>query len=105
MSALPRIAITMGDPAGVGPELCLRALAEPSVLAVCEPIVYGDAAILHAAASRLSLPVPEPASVLDLAQLPLSELTPGVISAASGRAAYAYFSRAIDDALAGVIDA
>lgn len=105
MSALPRIALTMGDPAGVGPELCLRALAEFSVLAVCQPIVYGDLAILHAAADRLSLPAPDRASVLDLAQLPLAELTPGVISAATGGAAYAYFTRAIDDALAGSVDA
>jgi 4-hydroxythreonine-4-phosphate dehydrogenase len=105
MSALPRIAVTMGDPAGVGPELCVRALAEPTVVAVCEPIVYGDAAILHAAADRLGLPFPERESVLDLAQLPLSDLTPGVISGATGQAAYAYFTRAIDDALTGVVDA
>jgi 4-hydroxythreonine-4-phosphate dehydrogenase len=105
MSALPRIAITMGDPAGVGPELCVRALAEPSVLAVCRPIVYGDAAILNSASDRLSLPAADAAFVLDLTQLPLAEFTPGVISAATGQAAYAYFTRAIDDALAGQIDA
>jgi 4-hydroxythreonine-4-phosphate dehydrogenase len=105
MSALPRIALSMGDPAGVGPELCLRALAEPSVRAVCRPMVYGDAAILHAAADRLELAAPDRACVLDLAQLAWTELTPGVISAATGRAAYAYFIRAIDDALAGRVDA
>lgn len=105
MSALPRIAITMGDPAGVGPELCVRALAEPSVLAACQPVVYGGAAILHAVAERLCLPAPARAAVLDLGQHPLAELTPGVISAATGQAAYAWFIRAIDDALAGRIDA
>jgi 4-hydroxythreonine-4-phosphate dehydrogenase len=105
VSTLPCIAITMGDPAGVGPELCLRALAEPSVLAVCRPIIYGDAEILHAAADRLGLRAPDRASVLDFALLPLAGLTPGVISAATGQAAYAYFTRAIDDALAGSVDA
>lgn len=105
MSALPRIAITMGDPAGVGPELCLRALAEPSLRTVCQPIVYGDRAILHAAATQVSLPLPDPAFVLDAAPFGPAGLTPGSISAETGRAAYAYFTHAIDDALAGTVDA
>jgi hypothetical protein len=43
--ALPRIALTVGDPAGIGPEIVARAAADPSVRAVCEPIVFRAAAI------------------------------------------------------------
>ena len=41
--SLPRIAITMGDPAGVGPEICLHLLANESIREVCVPIIFGDA--------------------------------------------------------------
>jgi hypothetical protein len=37
----PRIAITVGDPAGIGPEIAAKAAAEGRVLAVCEPVLYG----------------------------------------------------------------
>lgn len=47
----PRVAITMGDPAGVGPEIAVKALSSPALYEVCRPVVYGDAAILARAAS------------------------------------------------------
>ena len=47
---LPLLAITMGDPAGVGPELCLRALADPLQTGGI-PVVFGDASVLHACAA------------------------------------------------------
>ena len=55
---LPSIAITMGDPAGVGPELCLRLLAEKSVAKSCTPIVFGDMLALSAVANRCGLSLP-----------------------------------------------
>ena len=42
-SARPILGLTMGDPAGIGPEICLRALREPAVLARCTPVLFGDA--------------------------------------------------------------
>ena len=56
-SILPVVAITMGDPAGVGPELCLRALAEPTVLDECVPVVFGDADLLGRVAAVCDLAV------------------------------------------------
>jgi 4-hydroxythreonine-4-phosphate dehydrogenase len=47
MKPRPVLGITMGDPAGIGPELCLRALREPAVLKACIPVLFGDAAILR----------------------------------------------------------
>ncbi len=46
----PKIAVTMGDPAGVGPELCLRMLADESLLKKCHPIIVGDYSALSTAA-------------------------------------------------------
>lgn len=118
---LPRIAVTMGDPAGVGPEVCLRALAEPSLREVCLPIVFGDAEVLQRCAAQAGLPAPErilsdtqwPAAeseldapaVLDLRLIQADRVTPGVVDAETGRASYGYIEAAIDAALAGHVAA
>jgi 4-hydroxythreonine-4-phosphate dehydrogenase len=74
----PRIAITTGDPAGIGPEIAGKAAADPRVRAACEPIVYG--------------PPGE------------GRFAPGVLSAEAGRAAYDTLVRAVDAAKAGAVD-
>lgn len=53
-----KIGITMGDPAGIGPELCLRALREPALLSRCTPVVFGDAGVLSRVADCTGLPAP-----------------------------------------------
>ena len=52
MSPRPILGLTMGDPAGIGPEICLRALSEPSVLAECVPVLFGDAGVLRRLAQK-----------------------------------------------------
>ena len=47
MRPLPVLGLTMGDPAGIGPEICLRALREPSVLKTCVPVLFGDAGVIR----------------------------------------------------------
>jgi 4-hydroxythreonine-4-phosphate dehydrogenase len=73
----PRVAITAGDPAGIGPEIAARAAADARVRAVCEPIVYA----------------------------PGIAFAPGVLSADAGRAAYDVIVRAVGDTLRGTVDA
>ena len=51
----PLVAVTMGDPAGIGPEVVLKALADPAVRAACRPVVFGDGAALRETAVRLGL--------------------------------------------------
>ena len=51
----PRVGITIGDPSGIGPEIVLKAVAEPEVRAVCSPVIVGDAAELRRQASELGL--------------------------------------------------
>ena len=74
---LPRIAITTGDPAGIGPEIAAKAIADPRVRASCEPLIYGTA----------------------------QPFEPGKLSAAAGQAAYETIRRAVQDASAGRVDA
>ena len=52
---LPRIGITMGDPAGIGPEVVLKAVAEEEVRRACAPVIVGDARLLAHAARTLDL--------------------------------------------------
>jgi len=75
--SVPRIAITTGDPAGIGPEIAEKAAADPRVRAVCDPLIYGAA----------------------------RAFPPGVLSAGAGRAAYATIVRAVRDAQAGGVQA
>ncbi len=115
----PLIAITMGDPAGVGPEVCLQLLANEAVRAFATPVVFGDARLLARCARQTGLPAPrrivseiewadicatldEPA-VLDLFGFDAADFTPGVVSARTGAAAYRYVERSIEAALAGQV--
>ncbi len=79
---LPRVGITVGDPAGIGPEIARKAVDAAEVRAVCVPILYG------------------PSSPGEL-----SGFSRGRISAQAGRAAYDAVLRAVGDAQSGTIDA
>jgi len=121
MTIRPRIAVTMGDPAGVGPEVCLHLLADERIASECVPVVFGDAAILRRVAEAAKLPLRAPViskaqwqaewssiqqpTILDLQAVSTDEVQPGRVSAATGRAGYAYVDRSIDAALAGQVAA
>ncbi len=106
------LAVTIGDPSGVGPEIVLRAAAEGRLGSA---VAYGDAAILRHGARLLGIDVEmtiigEPAeartgglNVVDLGLLGAEDHRPGVLDAPSGAAARAYVVRATDDALAGKV--
>jgi len=118
-NTVPRIAVTMGDPAGVGPELCLRLLHDAGVAKLATPIVFGDAGVLRRVARHCGLPEPaqivkpaeweavgdeirEPA-VWDLEAIAADAVQPGSVSAATGRASYRYIEAAIAAALASQV--
>ena len=77
MSTKPRIAITVGDPSGIGPEVALRASRDSRVIAVCEPVLY-------APPQEQAFPV-------------------GHVNAPAGQAAYEAIVRAVKDAQSGVV--
>jgi 4-hydroxythreonine-4-phosphate dehydrogenase len=80
--SLPLIALTVGDPSGIGPEIAVKAAHDPRVVAACRPVLYG------------------PHTAEDLAAFPI-----GRVHAASARAAYDAIVRATTDALAGRVAA
>ena len=55
MSSLPIIAITMGDPASIGPEIAVKALKEEKIYAICKPLLTGDAGVFNDIINRLNL--------------------------------------------------
>ena len=111
--------ITMGDPAGIGPEIIAKAWARPEVHAWCRPLAIGDARIFRRAlaACRLKLdlctlhdpadadPAPRCLDVLDVPTVAPGQAPPGRLSRACGRAAVRTVFAAIDHALAGRLDA
>lgn len=113
--SLPKIAVTMGDPAGVGPEVCLHLLQNAKLAGRCVPIVFGDRAVLEQAAEQCGLTKPtayinglgeaEGPCVLDLSAIALSDFETGTINAATGRAGYTYVEDAINAALSGQVAA
>src|SRR5438067_3191172 len=115
----PILGVTMGDPAGVGPEIIARALAEPVVRAASRPVVIGAAATMAEALALIGSPLALHAvrrvaecrwadgtlEVLDLANVDMTTLPRAEVSAAAGRAAYEYIEGAVTLARAGEIHA
>jgi len=114
---LPLLAITMGDPAGVGPEVIVKALEHDEVWRACRPVVIGDAQWMSQAARivgttravRRIVNIVEAGTrqaieVLDLANVPASFVR-GRVSAEGGRAAYEYIEQAVRLALGRQVEA
>ncbi|HEX5709671.1 MAG TPA: 4-hydroxythreonine-4-phosphate dehydrogenase PdxA [Pyrinomonadaceae bacterium] len=116
--ARPRIGITMGDPAGIGPEVVLKAVAEPEVLAACAPVVVGDAQLLAHTARTLDLrcgyeivrageelpDAPDAPVIYHLDNIGAA-VEMGVESGRAGKAAAEYIESAVGLCAAGRLDA
>jgi 4-hydroxythreonine-4-phosphate dehydrogenase len=108
--ARPRLAITLGDVAGIGPEVVVRALARDPVRSCCEPVVIGDPLVFYRTAQRLGFPaglaqgfaLPIETAHVDVPGL--SDVPLGSVDARAGEAAYAALVKAIELALAGEVD-
>ena len=115
---LPLLGLTMGDPAGVGPEVIARALTDPSVYAECRPFVIGDRGVLEAAARLVQAALAvAPAGaleevgrrlgrveVLEVPGIAVDAVVPGQLSAQAGLAAVTWVREGARLALDGRID-
>ena len=113
----PRIAITMGDPAGIGPEICLDLLNDPDISDLCSPIVFGDSSVLRSCAEKTNksfdyIEISENQientsknGIFHLDLINLDELNPGTADANTGRATHGYITSAIDACLRNKVDA
>jgi 4-hydroxythreonine-4-phosphate dehydrogenase len=112
------LGITMGDPAGVGPEITARALAQPEVAAACRPVVIGDRSVMEAIMTLIRSPLrlhtiksvgacnfeAGTLECLDLANVDVAALPKSTVSAEAGRAAYTYIETGVRLCQAGAID-
>jgi len=117
-STRPLLGITMGDPGGVGPEVCAKALADHEMYTYCRPLIIGDGAIMRDAVSFSGLELNVDSckavgdakfshgtiDVLDLHNLPISDLHYKTVTPSQGRASFEYVDMAIKLAMAGEID-
>ena len=115
----PAIAVTMGDPSGIGPEVAVKALADPWVYASCRPLVVGNIFAIERAIALVGLPLkvnrledpatagrnPAMVDVLDPGNLNPEDITVGRISPQCGRAAMEWVTQAGKLALAGTVAA
>lgn len=119
MRNLPIIGITVGDPAGIGPEICVKALMEREIYEVCKPILFGDRTIIEHYLKALGVKaevniVTDPSQgifrlgTMDLFDLneikDMEEVRIGEISAKAGRACARYIEEAVRLAKEGSID-
>lgn len=117
MRAVPRVAVSMGDPTGIGPEVTLAALRRRDTGRILQPILVGDLGVFADAARRLRAPLrfaawepPAPLprgaiAVREVAALPARQRRPGRPSLAGGRAAHAAIVEALRLVRDGAADA
>ncbi len=115
----PILAVTMGDPAGIGPEITAKILAKKNIYDVCRPFILGDANVMKEAVriTNTNLEINSILSpragkyahgtvdMLDFGNIDMKELRRGTISAMCGRAAGEYIKKAIELALNEEVDA
>jgi len=115
----PVIAITPGDPAGIGPEIALKAMIDPRVRGALRPILVADAALARWWIAHLALPLevrpcpsvaaaafaPGTVDVIEAAPFPLAGFAPATLRAENGRAILDWAGRAVELAQAGAIAA
>ncbi len=119
MDPRPLIAVTIGDPASIGPEVVIKALGEAGIYTLCRPLIIGDRSVIERTLSvcglKLSIhPVENPEEgqyqpgVLDLIDVQVIGDRPliwGQVQPEAGRASFAYIHKAIELAMAGLVEA
>jgi 4-hydroxythreonine-4-phosphate dehydrogenase len=116
INTLPRIGITIGDAAGIGPEIVLKSLSDPELITNCVPVIIGDLKFVQSTGVRYapdrhfdlfgdeSVSFGYSIGVVDVANLS-SNVVSGFESAETGRASGQYIEQAVDLWRSGAIDA
>ena len=105
MSGRIKIAIPVGDPAGIGPEIALKAALDPAVQAACDPILVCDPTLLERHAKACGIGNFADAKILPCPQPDTASLGFGVVSPIAGRASIAFCAAAVKAAMNGDVDA
>lgn len=113
----PIIGIPMGDPAGIGPEIIVKALRDKNIYEICNPLVIGDAEIIKKAALICNTAAKiniissskdggyneNTINIIDLKNIDITNFEYGTVQAQNGRAAYEYIKKSIELALSNEI--
>jgi len=114
----PVLGVTMGDPAGIGPEVAVKALASRRVYDICRPVIFGDAGVVRKAVEIAGVGVEVrhvaevgqagfergTIEVLEVGKVDLGSVVAGKVSAAAGKAAFEAVRKVIEAALQGRVD-
>jgi 4-hydroxythreonine-4-phosphate dehydrogenase len=105
--SLPRIAISIGDPAGIGPEVVVKALVDPEVARLADWLIVGDTAVIRRAESQSGRELTRGnlVRIVDAGEPKADEVVQGQLSADAGSAALAYVRKATEMCLSGEADA
>jgi 4-hydroxythreonine-4-phosphate dehydrogenase len=98
----PTIALTIGDCNGVGPEIVLKSVVSPSIQRICSPVLVGPVDAFEFYARRLKMALPA-CPIVESSTLRQSQISPGAVTAGSGRAAARAIEAAVDLAEAGIV--
>lgn len=102
-----KIAITMGDPAGVGPEIIVKAFAQEDIYKICKPLVIGDRSVIKEVIKVSGMEFdPDNIEILNLNEVKNpSKLPKGKPSEESGRASFSYIRKALELYRLGILEA
>lgn len=106
MKSMRRIAITIGDPAGIGPEVALKSVLSADIAGLCQPVLIGDRVVIEEAIESFELPVsPGLIELVNVREVTCRGFEKGMPTAAGGNASVAYIKRAVELALNNSVDA
>jgi 4-hydroxythreonine-4-phosphate dehydrogenase len=102
---LTKIAVTLGDPAGIGPEIVLKSVLSDEVISICRPLIIGSKAVIAEVSDKLKIPFDNRSyDVLDPGEIKNRDFVKGKATAEGGRECVAYIKKAVELAKIRVVD-
>ncbi len=106
MSTIKKIAITIGDPAGIGPEVALKAISAKEIAGICKPVIVGDRAVIEETIDKLGIPLSiNDLELIDAGAIKDRNFQKCMPTAEGGKACMAYIKKVVELALNKSVDA
>lgn len=100
MNTLKKIAITVGDPAGIGPEVALKAIAAKEISEICKPVIIGDNIVIEETVEKFSIPLNAGSiEIIDTGEIKNRDFEKNKPTASGGKACASYIKKAVELAL------
>ncbi len=101
MGAKPKIAMTLGDPGGIGPEIVAKVALSDETRGLCEPVIFGSREIFSGACELIGSKDPDTVEFIDCGELRFDDLVPGKVSESSGRESLFSIEKAVEYTISG----